>query len=113
MALSPLDRPLQLPSADRTFDRASRGVSGGLGLRITSVRNSGMASKPPRDLPIDTRTAQISAPRIPSRQAKAVPDALRREGPSASCQDALDRLMSTKQGRPLKECLALNPRGPA
>lgn len=66
------------------------------------MRNGGMASKPLGDLPMVTRTAPVSAPRTTTAPAE-----LQRDGP-ISCKEALELLMSMKQGLPVEVCVELN-----
>lgn len=109
MELPSLVRPLQSSSAHSTMAGAPR-VPGEFKWQLTSVRNSGMALNSLQDVAAGTPTAECPVPKVVSQAEKKAPAELRSEGPSASCEEALKRLMSRKQGRPLKECLMANKR---
>lgn len=98
MALSPLDRPQQPSSANRMFGRAPRGVSGRLGVQLTTIHNRGVASKPLRDSPeVGGEVHKVAA---------VGQDDVDRD----SCQYFVKLLLSHKQGIPVEQCLESNRR---
>ena len=110
MALSPLDRPQQPSSANRMFGRASRGVSGGLGLQLTTVHNRGAASKPLRDATDEARGAKSVVPRAVAGDVHKVPAVEQDDVDRDSCQYFVKLLLSHKQGIPVEQCLESNRR---
>lgn len=101
MALSPLDRTQQPSSANRMFGRAPQGVSGRLGLQLTTIHNRGVASKPLRDIP---------EARAVGGEVRTVAAVRQDDVDRDSCQYFVKLLLSHKQGIPVKQCLALNRR---
>ncbi|HBZ46464.1 MAG TPA: hypothetical protein DEO93_04030 [Stenotrophomonas sp.] len=83
------------------FGRAPQGVSGRLGLQLTTIHNHGVASKPLRDIP---------EARAVGGEVHTVPAVRQDDVDRDSCQYFVKLLLSHKQGIPVKQCLALNRR---